>query len=199
MKNYVITSLGLFKKSAFALLSGVLIFWSCQNDIEQDPAPSSIQEMQKADDLTAHVKSLKAAKNFVAPLEGAQEVPPVDTRARGNAIFHLRDGEIQYRLIATNIENIRMAHIHLAPAGENGGVVVWLYPSSPPPQLIPGRSTGNLATGVITEDDLVGRLAGMTLEDLLEAMRSGNTYVNVHTSQYPGGEIRGQIKPAGPK
>jgi hypothetical protein len=39
----------------------------------------------------------------------------------------------------------------------------------------------------------------MDLEDLLEAMRSGNTYVNVHTSQYPGGEIRGQIRPAGPK
>jgi hypothetical protein len=71
--------------------------------------------------------------------------------------------------------------------------VAWLYPSGPPAQLIPGRSNGVLAEGVITADNLVNALAGQPLEALLEAIRAGNAYVNVHTSQFPPGEVRGQI------
>jgi hypothetical protein len=135
-------------------------------------------------------------RNFVAHLSGGEEVPPAETRATGQAIFQLQpDGEtIRYRLIAANIENVTQSHIHLAPAGANGGVVAWLYPDGPPAQLIPGRHSGVLATGTITATDLVGELAGMELSDLLEAMRAGGAYVNVHTTQYPGGEIRGQIR-----
>lgn len=142
------------------------------------------------------VYGLGQGKNFVAPLSGDEEVPAVDTRASGLAKFQLSsDGtELRYRLIASNIEDVLMAHIHLAPAGANGGVVAWLYPDAPPPQLIEGRSNGVLATGVVTEDDLVGDLAGASLEELLDAMSSGGTYVNVHTEANPGGEIRGQIR-----
>ncbi|MDZ7691457.1 MAG: CHRD domain-containing protein [Balneolaceae bacterium] len=105
-----------------------------------------------------------------------------------------KDGSsIDYKLIVANIDNVRMAHIHNAPAGQNGGVVVWLYPDSPPPQLIEGRFQGVLAEGTITADDLVGSLAGQSLAALIEEMRAGNTYVNVHTTQNPGGEVRGQI------
>ncbi len=86
----------------------------------------------------------------------------------------------------------------MAPPGQNGGVVVWLYPSAPPPQLIPGRTNGTLATGTITDANLVGSLAGQGLAALLDAMEAGNTYVNVHTTAYPAGEIRGQIHVAGP-
>ncbi len=134
--------------------------------------------------------------NFVAHLSGGEEVPPRDTLAQGQAIFNLRaDGsELQYRLVVANIENVSMSHIHLAPAGVNGPVVAWLYPHQPPAQLIPGRFDGVLAEGVITSSDLVGPLAGMGLEDLVAAIESGNAYVNVHTSQYPGGEVRGQIR-----
>jgi hypothetical protein len=137
-----------------------------------------------------------ASSVSVAHLSGGEEVPPADTRATGQAIFKLsRDGmSLDYRLIVANIENLSMAHIHLAPAGVNGPVVVWLYPDGPPPQPIEGRFSGVLATGTITADDLVGPLAGASLDDLLAAMRAGNTYVNVHTEQYPGGEVRGQIR-----
>jgi hypothetical protein len=137
-------------------------------------------------------------RNFRAPLSGSEEVadPPVETNARGQATFKLSsDGtELHYRLIVANIENVTMAHIHLAPAGANGPVVAWLYPSEPPPQLIPGRTNGILATGVITAGDLVGLLAGASLDDLIGELRDGNAYVNVHTSQFPAGEVRGQIR-----
>jgi hypothetical protein len=135
-------------------------------------------------------------RNFRAHLTGAEEVPPAETQAQGQAIFQLsKDGsELHYKLIVANIENVKMAHIHLAPAGVNGPVVAWLYPGGPPPQLIPDRFNGVLAEGTITAANLVGPLAGQTLDDLVDAIVAGNTYVNVHTSQYPGGEIRGQIR-----
>jgi len=136
------------------------------------------------------------SRNYRAHLSGGEEVPPADTRAQGQATFQLsKDGtELRYRLIVANIENVTMAHIHRAPAGQNGPVVAWLYPSAPPAQLIPGRSQGVLAQGTITAANLVGPLAGATLEDLIEAMADGQTYVNVHTQQVPAGEVRGQIR-----
>lgn len=135
-------------------------------------------------------------QTFVAPSSGAQEVPANDSRARGQTVFRLSDDgeQLHYRLIVANLDNVIQAHIHLAPAGVNGPVVAWLYPSEPPAQLIPGRSSGVLASGTITADDLVGALAGQPLSELVDAMESGTTYVNVHTSQFPGGEIRGQIR-----
>lgn len=135
-------------------------------------------------------------RNFQAHLVGGEEVPPADTRAQGQAIFQLAaDGtHIRFQLNIANIQNVTQAHIHLAPLGVNGPVVVWLYPAAPPAVLIPGRSQGPLSAGVITEANLVGDLAGQTLADLIEAMEAGNTYVNVHTSQFPPGEIRGQIR-----
>jgi hypothetical protein len=136
------------------------------------------------------------SQQFIAPLSGAQEVPAVETRARGQTTFRLSaDGqELSYRLVVANLHDVRMAHIHLAPAGANGPVVAWLYPSGPPPQLIEGRTSGVLATGTITAGDLVGPLAGATMDDLVALMRAGETYVNVHTTAFPGGEIRGQIR-----
>jgi hypothetical protein len=142
---------------------------------------------------------LAGPTNFVAHATGGEEVPPNNSRAQGQAIFRLSDDgtELYYKLIVANIQNVTMAHIHLAPAGVNGPVVVWLYPSAPPAQLIPGRSNGILAEGVITAANLAGPLAGATLDDLIEAMAGGSTYVNIHTSQFPPGEIRGQIRLAG--
>lgn len=136
-----------------------------------------------------------SGRHFNTHLTGSQEVVPVDTNAQGQATFELsKDGEsIEYRLNVANIDDVLMAHIHLAPAGVNGGIVVWLYPAAPPPQLIEGRFSGVLAQGVITADDLVGDLAGQDLDALLDAMMAGDTYVNVHTTANPGGEIRGQI------
>lgn len=202
------------KKAAYFsrtfLIKGIIIFIAtssiftgCTQDPNEEPVPSISKNKTQPESFKADAKpdASVAAKNFVAPLSGEQEVPSADTKATGNAVFQLKGEELHYRLIVANIQNVTMAHIHLAPAGENGAVVAWLYPSGPPPQLIPGRTSGILATGVITTADLTGPL-GMgvgTLEDLLEAMRTGDAYVNVHTSQFPAGEIRGQIKAAGRK
>jgi hypothetical protein len=145
----------------------------------------------------AEFQAVAAATNPGAHLSGAQEVPATGSAGVGEARFHLsRDGSaITYRLLVANIENTIMSHIHLAAAGSNGSIVVWLRPTAPPPpDAVPGRFDGVYATGSFTADDLVGPLAGEPLSALLEAMSAGETYVNVHTSQFPGGEIRGQIR-----
>jgi len=134
-------------------------------------------------------------RNWSVHLGGELEVPIRDTDAQGQAIFQLsRDGEtLTYRLITANIENVTQAHIHLGAPGTNGGIVAWLYPSGPPLQLIPGRSDGVLATGTITASSLVGALAGQPLSALVDRLNAGTAYVNVHTTQYPPGEIRGNF------
>ena len=142
-------------------------------------------------------------RNFFAHLSGetwtskiSGATYTIDTQAQGQAIFHVsKDGQsIEFVLIAANIENITMAHIHVDDGAVVGPIVVWLYPRTPPLQLIPGRFDGILAKGTITAADLAGVMAGMTINDLVNKMSEGLTYVVVHTSQHPPGEIRAFIR-----
>jgi hypothetical protein len=161
-----------------------------------DPGAPTTPVLTSSFDAAVQEIGQAAKRTFTAALSGANEVPPNDSRARGEAVFQLsQDGtEVSYRLIVANLHNVTMAHIHMGEAGVNGPVVVWLYPSGPPAQLIEGRSSGVLATGVITEASLVGQLAGQPLSALVDRMRNASVYVNVHTTQFPPGEIRGQIR-----
>ena len=153
------------------------------------------QEGENDGDNRGKDEGRRVEANFRAHLSGDQEVPPVNTRAEGEAIFQLSQNGtmLSFKLNVSNTDNVQMAHIHLAAKGQNGGVVVWLYPSAPPAVKIPGRFDGVLATGNITAANLVGSLQGQPLSMLIEQLRRGTAYVNVHTDAYPSGEIRGQI------
>jgi hypothetical protein len=169
-------------------------------------AGCAAEDASAPEELVLPVFAVSESKNFNSPLSGDEEVPPVNTDGRGNAVFQLsRDGaSLEYRLIVTNLENITQSHIHIAPAGSNGPVVVFLFgQGTPPTSSIPGGVTENgvIAQGTITQANLIARPAigfGATVPELLDAMRSGRAYVNVHTVPFPGGEIRGQVKENGP-
>ncbi|MEX0987991.1 MAG: CHRD domain-containing protein [Bacteroidales bacterium] len=186
----------------FMFLFGVVMLaalMGCEKQVvDQDPLNENAAVDSQNSLLKAGHSGMSATavmQNFRAQLSGLNEVPSNDSRARGEAVFMYDAGmdAVSYKLIVANLENIRMAHIHAAPAGVNGGVVAWLYPASPPPSLIEGATSGILAEGVITADQLVGSMAGMSISDLVDLMNSEEVYVNIHTNQFPGGEIRGQI------
>lgn len=141
-------------------------------------------------DTTAPAWSLMS-QHFGAHLSGDEVVPPRVTRAQGEAEFQLSpDGtELSYRLMVSNITDVVAAYINLAPSGVNGPVVAFLFG----PSAGGGRIDGVLATGIITAANLVGPLAGHPLSDLIGEMEDGNAYVDVGTTQFPAGQIRGQI------
>ena len=132
---------------------------------------------------------------------------PADSRAQGEAIFRVSaDGStVDFRLIASNIDNIIMSHIHCGAAGTNGPIRMWLYPGTPGPTGAPGPSGTGPHNGVLASGTFSP--TGVVCPDgtpLLNAMRAGLTYVNVHTNDgvdgpntgpgdFPGGEIRGQL------
>jgi hypothetical protein len=140
--------------------------------------------------------ALAMTLQYRAEPSGEFEVPAVDSSASANLKLkvssHSTDARYDLK-IDEPIEDVLMAHLHLAEAGMNGPIVVWLYPhDGPPPALIEGTFEGRLAKDVITVDDLVGPLTG-NWDGFLEALDNGDLYVNVHTTAHPGGEIRDQV------
>ena len=132
-----------------------------------------------------------------AELSGDEQVPtPVATEASGEASFEMsEDGlAILYEVEVEDIDGVLGGHIHKAPRGQNGPIVVSLFPSTAtlfgPPT---GEVDGVLVTGRITAADLRGPLAGGTLGDLVSLLNSGDAYLNFHTLDHGGGEIRGQV------
>ena len=145
-----------------------------------------------------------ANRNWSTHANGSMEVPARDTSGQAQAIFQLsKDGtELEYKLIASNIENVVQAHIHAGAPGVNGSVIVFLYGLVPPGG---GRTDGVLSEGTITEDDFVAPFTELTLDELVDMMDSNLAYVNVHTNDgvapantgpgdFPGGEVRGDIR-----
>ena len=141
------------------------------------------------------------ATSFSATLSGTNEVPAVTTPATGTATFTVSGNQITYTINATNLQNAILGHIHLAAVGVNGPVRLNLCGTGDPqPACASGTGTVVVATG--TNGTTVGG-PPITFDDLLNAMRTGGAYVNVHTSApgctpgapgcNPGGEIRGQI------
>jgi hypothetical protein len=138
------------------------------------------------------------ATEFSADLAGDEEVPPVlTTDATGSADLSIDDDQITYTVNVNGLENAVVAHIHVAPEGENGPVRLNLCGTgAPEPPCASGD--GVLATGTN------GAVIGISFDSLVSAMRTGGAYVNVHTDDGEGapntgpgdlasGEIRGQI------
>ncbi|MDD2582296.1 MAG: CHRD domain-containing protein [Desulfuromonadaceae bacterium] len=133
-----------------------------------------------------------AEKSFHAKLRGNNEVPSVKTKAKGDVMFKLSsDGkELSYKLAVKNIENPTAAHIHRGMKGKSGPPVANLF-AGPKKE---GKFSGDLSEGTITAKDLTSDLMGKSLDDLVQLIKSGDAYVNVHTDANPNGEIRGQLK-----
>jgi hypothetical protein len=199
------------KKQAAALVTVVaLVAAACSND-KHSPTGYEIS-------APLYAKGGMADFNMNTHLSGGSEVPisatgpnPSDSKAEGQAIFRVNEdgSSVDFKLIATNIDNVIMAHIHCAPDGVNGPIRMWLYPVIGPSGTQAangaGRHDGILASGTFDPRGVTCPAAnGNPAMPLLDAIRAGLTYVNVHTNDgiaptntgpgdFPGGEIRGQL------
>ncbi|MBC8083690.1 MAG: CHRD domain-containing protein, partial [Hymenobacter sp.] len=122
---------------------------------------------------------LESETGFGAILTGDQQNPPVVTPARGYGIFTLSQNQekLKFRVVFAGLSSaLTVTHFHTGAVGSNGPVTV---------NLLPFRS-GNVIEGEITPT------TGLT-PDFLTALAQGRIYINVHTMNNPGGEIRGQL------
>jgi hypothetical protein len=129
---------------------------------------------------------------FVAELSGFNEVPVAATLAKGFAGFQVTadHSSVYYSIWLTDASTeVTAAHIHLGPPGEAGPVVVPLCGTTTTP---PCAGEGEIISGTFGAEALSGPFASNTLEFLVDQMRQGNTYTNVHSTKFPGGEARGQ-------
>lgn len=125
---------------------------------------------------------------YEAVLKGANEVPPVSSTALGGVRITDQGGSsLAFKLAVRDIVGATAAHIHCGAAGTNGPVGV---------TLASGVSfTGSGAfNGTITAPDAGNGCGWSSLADITAAMNTGDTYVNIHTTANPGGELRGQLQ-----
>ena len=160
----------------------------------------------------AMVASGDDANTFRATLRGLGEAPPVATQASGSFSATLSsDGTtLSYTVTYANLNaQVLFSHIHFGLPKEAGGVMVFLCgpaagaPGGPPagfpnPPACPDSTSGTVS-GSVTAANVVGPNSqgitpGADFAKVVQAMREGAAYVNVHSSRSPGGEIRGPVR-----
>ena len=130
----------------------------------------------------AHADDLK----FEAELSGAEEVPPVATEGVGEAKFESDGTSVDFELKWDDLTSPAFAaHIHCGVTGVNGPVGVTLFAGT--------MGTQGEVESTFTGPDSGNACGWVDLADVLGAMATGGAYVNVHTTQHPGGEVRAQV------
>jgi len=139
-----------------------------------------------------------------ADLVGFQEVPAISSTAKGRfwAWVDTKANTITFKLTYDALEgDVQQAHVHFGQKSVNGGVSFFLCTNltPAPPGPLPAACPAGPAevTGIITPDHIIGP-AGQGIEaasfaEIVAALRDGTAYANVHSSKWPGGEIRGQL------
>jgi hypothetical protein len=134
---------------------------------------------------------------FKANLSGFEEIPTLFSPASGTFRAKLVDGDhLDYELTYSGFTTaVLFAHIHLGRPAVAGGVMAFLCGGGGKPSCPQGSGT---VTGTIAVGDIIGPsgqgVSPGQFDRFVAAMQSGAAYVNVHSSTFPTGEIRGQIQ-----
>jgi hypothetical protein len=142
-------------------------------------------------------------------LKSYNEVPSVSSAATGNFKAHYDGvGSISYELAFSGLEGtVTQSHIHFGQRSVNGGIMVWLCQSATnldPNGLAPVCPQSGTVSGTIQAANVICPGCSATsangqgiavgeFDEFVKAIRAGSGYVNVHSSKFPGGEIRGQL------
>jgi len=136
-----------------------------------------------------------------ARLSGYNENPTLSVAGSGRFDARLHPGSFDYTLTYSGLDSgVLQSHIHFGAKWVNGGISVFLCSNlgNGPAGTQACPSPGGTITGTVTPANVIGPsgqdISAGQFDELLQAMRAGLTYANVHSNKYPGGEIRGQIK-----
>ena len=138
-----------------------------------------------------------------ADLEGFQEVPAISTVASGRfrAFIDTKANTITWKLNYEGLEGaVVQSHVHFGQMSVNGGVSFFLCTNlgnGPAGTQTCPEGPAELS-GVITPDLVVGPsgtgIEAGAMAEIIAAIRNGTAYANVHSTKWPGGEIRGQLR-----
>jgi hypothetical protein len=149
--------------------------------------------------LIAAQMVMSQTERFSASLAGGNEVPPINSAGTGAFEMTIRD-TITFSLTFSGLSSpLTVSHLHFAPTKVSGGVMIFLCGGGNQPAC-PAATSGTI-TGTITAANVTGPGGqGITAGDLtsaLAAVRSELSYANMHTTMFPGGEIRGNVQRGG--
>ena len=136
-------------------------------------------------------------ERFSASLIGTNEVPPINTAGTADFNMTIEPSGITFTINYSGLSGPpAVAHTHFGLPKVNGGVMIFLCGGGGQPAC-PATTSGTI-TGTITAANVVGPTAqGVAAGDLttaLELLRDGFSYANMHTANFPSGEIRGQVR-----
>lgn len=134
-------------------------------------------------------------------MSGYLEVPSINSTGRGTIEVRINNNStIEYKLTYSRLSSVASAaHIHFAQPSVNGGIVAFLCGGGDKPACPAGNTTTpGSVTGTIDGPDILAvaaqGIAAGNIADVIAAIKAGFTYANVHTANFPGGEIRGQVR-----
>ena len=135
-----------------------------------------------------------------ARLSGFNEVPPILSNGKAFVRVSIGNGSLTYRLTlsGTFTSTITQSHLHFGQPGVNGGIFLFLCtnlgngPAGTPPCPQSGTVTRTVSASAITPVAAQNVHAG-SFDDAVRVILSGDAYANVHTVNFPAGEIRGQV------
>ena len=154
-----------------------------------------------------------AQVSFRTDLVGEHEVPPIFSESYGSALVVGNNDSLKYQINVTSLDKVTGAFLYKGDSTENGKLLVSLMNSTEPSGLI----DGNLIEGTINSSSILVPLANLTtnialpvsvgnltnatapimppskLESLIELMSQNMTYINILTSDFPQGELRGSL------
>jgi hypothetical protein len=148
---------------------------------------------------------IASAETVNARLVSHQEVPAISSAASGSfrAFINDKAGTIAYELSYSGLtSDVQQAHIHVGQLSVNGAVSVFLCQTAASPDptgLAPQCPQSGTVTGILQSGNMIGGpIVGQGVEpgefdELVAAIRTGVAYANVHSSTFPGGEVRGQL------
>lgn len=146
------------------------------------------------------------ARDYSAQMAALNEIPVVSSTGSGGLTARLsNDGSsVDWELTYRDLEGtVTQSHIHLGQSNANGGVAVWLCSNLPSPPTPAGVAAcpapSGTVTGTFDASDVVGPagqgVAPGEMDELLDLIAARATYVNVHTTKHPAGEMRGTLRP----